>query len=238
MGQSWSNGWKAEVDGVDLGPPTLIDGYANGWYVDPAVVGTGPLAFTISWTPQRLVWVFIGVSAAAMVACLALMLLAGRRPRPLRTLAPDALRPVRPQLGWPWPLDRRPVPDARRPGLAVALALGAGFLVAVGLNVANQWGFPLVAVPLAIALVVALRQPRWRSWLGLAAAGCYLLTGAYVVVQQHRNRYLPDFTWPTHFDRVNILALLAIFLLLGEAILDIARTRREPREPPAPEPPR
>ena len=36
----WSLGWSAQVNGVDLGPPVLIDGYANGSYVAPAVVGT------------------------------------------------------------------------------------------------------------------------------------------------------------------------------------------------------
>jgi len=59
LGQSLSLGWKAEVSGSEsadgsLGAPRLVNGYANGWLVDPGASGT----FTIhlKWTPQNLVW--------------------------------------------------------------------------------------------------------------------------------------------------------------------------------------
>ena len=43
LGQSWSPGFEATTsDGRSLGEPTLINGYANGWLVDPQEFGLGP----------------------------------------------------------------------------------------------------------------------------------------------------------------------------------------------------
>ena len=41
LGESLNNGWEATVagHGTSLGTPTLIDGFANGWLVDPAKFG-------------------------------------------------------------------------------------------------------------------------------------------------------------------------------------------------------
>ena len=72
LGQSQNDGWKATVKGAgSLGSPTLIDGYANGWYVTPT--GSGPIEITLSWTPQKVIWIAIGLSALALVGCLALL---------------------------------------------------------------------------------------------------------------------------------------------------------------------
>ena len=75
LGQSQNDGWKATVKGRgSLGMPTLIDGYANGWYITPT--GSGPIEITLTWTPQRVVWIAIGLSALALAVCLGLI--AGR----------------------------------------------------------------------------------------------------------------------------------------------------------------
>jgi hypothetical protein len=222
------------VGGIDLGTPTLIDGYANGWYVDPAVVGSGDLAFTITWKPQQAVWVAIALSAAAMVVCLALMLFGGRRRRPARIVAADPMRPVEPVVTRPWPF--RPPPrsatdPAVRPSVLVALIVAAVFTVAAAVNITNQRAYPLLALAIGAALFVALRDGRWRSWLGLAAAGAYALTGAFVVLQQVRRDYPSDFIWPAHFEKVHIAALAAIFLLLAEAVTDLVRGAARSRHP-------
>ncbi len=52
--QSWSSGFEAVVDGVDLGVPALVNGFATGWLV--AEPSTTPVAFDVEWTPQRVVW--------------------------------------------------------------------------------------------------------------------------------------------------------------------------------------
>ena len=62
-----------------LGTPTLIDGYANGWYITPT--GSGPIEITLTWTPQRVVWIAIGLSALALAVCLGLIAVAWARRR-------------------------------------------------------------------------------------------------------------------------------------------------------------
>lgn len=232
VGQSWSTGWKATANGHDLGPPTVINGYANGWYVDPAVVGSGPVSLDVTWAPQRIVWIFIVVSALAVAACLGLMVF-GRRRREAHALEPLPGRPDVPELGLPWPWSRREAdataPADRRTAVVAAIAFGAF----VAVDVPTQWGYPLLGVPLALALAWSLRAPRSRSVLGLAAAGSFCLAGAYIFIQQRRNRYLPNFIWPTLFSRVHILGLLAVFLLGAEGLRDVLR--RRPVEP-APSP--
>jgi arabinofuranan 3-O-arabinosyltransferase len=102
LGQSWSTGWTASVNGHDLGTPVAVNGYANGWYVDPAVVGTGPVEIQMAWTPQRVVWVFIAVSLLGLLACLILMIRRPRRRREPPEPADDG-RPLTPELHLPWP---------------------------------------------------------------------------------------------------------------------------------------
>ena len=80
LGQSQNDGWKATVKGAgSLGTPTLIDGYANGWYITPT--GSGPIEITLTWTPQRVVWIAIGLSAIALGVCLGLIAVAWARRR-------------------------------------------------------------------------------------------------------------------------------------------------------------
>jgi arabinofuranan 3-O-arabinosyltransferase len=75
LGESQSRGWVATTrSGVDLGSSTLIDGYANGWYV-PASAATGKVVVSIEWQPQRVVNAAIVASSAALAASLGLVLL-------------------------------------------------------------------------------------------------------------------------------------------------------------------
>ncbi|MEZ5322740.1 MAG: alpha-(1-_3)-arabinofuranosyltransferase family protein [Microthrixaceae bacterium] len=71
LGQSHNDGWHLTVDGKDLGPPQLVDGYANGWRIDPSRLGATP-SFELSWTPQRTVWLALGLSAVGLLLCLLL----------------------------------------------------------------------------------------------------------------------------------------------------------------------
>ncbi|HMK12704.1 MAG TPA: alpha-(1-_3)-arabinofuranosyltransferase family protein, partial [Acidimicrobiales bacterium] len=84
LGQSQNDGWKARVKGAgSLGAPTLIDGYANGWYVTPT--GSGPIEITLTWAPQRIVWIAIGLSTIALVVSLGLIAVAWARRRRVAT---------------------------------------------------------------------------------------------------------------------------------------------------------
>jgi len=70
LGESVNAGWTAQVaGGPSLGGSTLVDGFANGWYVEPHAQ-----SFTVdlSWTPQREVDIALVVSAVAIFLCLLL----------------------------------------------------------------------------------------------------------------------------------------------------------------------
>ncbi len=41
----------------NIGGSTLVDGYANGWRVQPP---SGSFSVTLTWTPQQKVWIAIG----------------------------------------------------------------------------------------------------------------------------------------------------------------------------------
>jgi arabinofuranan 3-O-arabinosyltransferase len=232
QGQSWNPGWTATVNGHALGAPVPINGYANGWYVDPAVVGSGTLTAQIDWTPQKVVWIFIALSIVGLVACLGLMLFGGRRRgrREDTVLAADAGRPLAPALllDWPWRGDEL-APVSRRTALIVA----AGYGVFAAVNLPNEWQFPLLALPLAGALYLALVRIRRRALLGLAAAASFGLAASYYLIQQRRHRFAPNFVWPALFERVHILGVVAVLLFAAEGLRDlVGRPDPDPRDSP------
>ena len=49
--ESFSPGWSASINGVDLGVPTLVNGYAMAWEVPDGVTGD----VLITWEPQRVI---------------------------------------------------------------------------------------------------------------------------------------------------------------------------------------
>ena len=136
-GQAYDPRWKATVDGRDLGPPVLVDGYAAGWRVD--LPGTTHVA-TIRYGPQRVTDAGFVLSGATVLGCLALLVLRapprrvalrGRPPEPVPTgPAPDlptwtdghwtappvpaadwSPPPDRPAADWSPPPDRPPAAD-------------------------------------------------------------------------------------------------------------------------------
>lgn len=103
LGQSQSDGWKATTStGADLSSSTLIDGYANGWYV-PGSAATGETTITLSWAPQRVVTAAIVVSAATLGVSLVLIAVPASVTGPaLRRRRRRRRSPVGPDgSGWP-----------------------------------------------------------------------------------------------------------------------------------------
>ncbi|HUY23268.1 MAG TPA: alpha-(1-_3)-arabinofuranosyltransferase family protein [Acidimicrobiales bacterium] len=87
LGESTNAGWHAITGtGADLGPPQLVDGYANGWLVTPATAGHD-MVIMLQWTPQRLVSASLVVSGVSLALCLALGCLPRRWRARLRRLA-------------------------------------------------------------------------------------------------------------------------------------------------------
>ena len=83
LGQSISNGWQASIGSQSLGTPVLIDGFANGWHVDPAALNAslrgGTMSVSLRWTPQRRVNFALILSALSILGCLVLVLVTTRR---------------------------------------------------------------------------------------------------------------------------------------------------------------
>ena len=104
-GQSFSEGWTAtSAELGDLGAPTLIQGFANGWALDPT---PGTVHVTVEWGPQKVVWAGIGVSLIGVPLCLLILIVPWirrrRRGRGDGSTGPDARRRRR-----GIPLDDRP----------------------------------------------------------------------------------------------------------------------------------
>lgn len=211
VGQSWNDGWEATVEGRDLGPPQLIDGYGNGWLITPA--GPGPVRATVTWAPQRVVWVAIGASVVAVAACLALVVVGlRRRARAGAAVAAGSGQADRTELATPGGRPRE------RVGLGAAMLVAAITAAAAVANLPADGWYPAVALGLGVATFVAYRAPRGRGWLALAGAGCLAVAGAYVVWSQARHGYESDFTWPQQFTRVHVLGLLAPALVALDAL--------------------
>jgi arabinofuranan 3-O-arabinosyltransferase len=63
IGQNFDPGWKASINGHDLGRPLLLDGYAEGW----RVTARGSYTVTVRYGPQRLYNVAIAVSGLTLL---------------------------------------------------------------------------------------------------------------------------------------------------------------------------
>jgi len=226
LGQSHNAGWSAHVRGGgvkgtrSLGPPVLVDGFANGWAVPAGL--RGPLTVTLDWTPQHTVDLALLLSAAALLLCLALAVWPRRRSVP--PVATDHLSlPARPEV-WNVSLPSgRPL--VRRQGVGVLIAVSAATLMVAG---------PVVAVVVAGAAVVVLLRPRAR---GLLTVGSMVLFGVcvlYVLQLQFRYRFPPKIEWPQHFDRIALVPWVVLAFVVTDALsehLRAIRIRRR-RAPP------
>jgi len=90
IGQNFDRRWKASVDGRDLGPPLLLDGFSAGWRIDRA----GTYTVSVRYGQQRLyefaVWLSGGVLAFAIGAVTMGLLRRRRRSRPRWDPAPPS----------------------------------------------------------------------------------------------------------------------------------------------------
>ena len=215
LGQSWSDGWQAELGGADLGRPVLVDGFANGWPVDaPSAAG----ALRIDWVPQRLVWAALGVSAVATALVLVLALVGKRRPRrrPERADPVFTDRPV---------LDVRPsAPSPGTTSLSTSVAVGAGVALIAALNLpaGTLWLAPFIG----LLAGVSLRSWRWSPLPALVAVATFGASAAFTVAQQYRKGYPADFDWPAAFGRVHILGVVALLCIGTAGVVDIVRRFR------------
>jgi hypothetical protein len=234
LGESINPGWKATVDGSgrNLGQPTLIDGFANGWLVRPT--GAGPMSVTLRWAPQSGENLMLVASAIAVLVCVALALSPLRRRRragPGRSAVAGAgagagsvtassVAPADrevPALSSPFGAARA-VPPWIAAVLAAVCGLGAGVIV-------PQTSFFPTFVGVAAGVTLALSVPRARGLLALAVVGFAGGGVVYIIVQQ-ATQHFPSGGWPTHFEEANVLVWTAIVFLGADAVVELVRRSR------------
>jgi hypothetical protein len=219
LGESRSDGWQATVKGSGaLGKSKLVDGYANGWRIDPK--GRNVLDVTLEWTPQRRVWASLALSVLGVVLAIALVVASFVRRRVRARVRARTAPPVGEgdvELVAPF----RPLGERTPRWALVAGPLVGGAIAALVVG-------PAAGVLVAVLLAVALRYPRARAVLTLAPVVLLGFVASYVVVQQLRFRLPPIFEWPTLFPHAEVPAWLAIVLLSADAFVELLRTPHRP----------
>ena len=219
LGQSHNLGWTATSGGRDLGEPTLVNGYANGWQVPAGQT----VRVHLEWTPQKVVWGAIFASVFSVLIALVLVLWPRRTP----ATAAAGLDPTHMSL------DARPaMPRAFRvqrllrysgpaPSRFAKVGTVLGSLAIGGAVIGPIYGLVLAALAL---LVLQVRRARPILTIGapLVFAGC---VGTLMAIQLFR-QYPSGFEWPSYFDVVQQPAWLAVSMLLLDAVVDRCWLRR------------
>ncbi len=221
LGESLNRGWHASLDGRSLGPPQLVDGFANGWLVPASALRAGQsVSVTLEWTPQRLVDVALVVSGAAGALCAAIIAWPRRRTRRRRQARSEDDRGVARLVVVPGDTVTVDVLDTRAPGLqwgrSVAVAVGAGLIALLVTG-------PVAAAAVAAGLVVATRLRLGRLVVAGSAVGAMVATAAAMVVIEGVKGYPGNGQWPSYFEVAALLTWLALVLVVAEGFLRWAR---------------
>ena len=210
FGQSWNTGWEATLDGRSLGRPHLVDGFANGWRIEPS---SDELVVSLRFAPQRRVDVALRGSLVAALACLTLAVWPRRQRLPAATArsgqAPcGSVTPA--PLGWG----------------ATPLSVRSTAIAVVGMG---TLGWLLVAPTVgaivgALTLVAATASlPRWVT--ALAGPVVLAASAAYVVITVARHDLVPGLEWPSELHRAHPLAWCGVLLLAADALVVALRQR-------------
>jgi arabinofuranan 3-O-arabinosyltransferase len=193
LGEGFNDGWKATLDGASLGAPRQISGGFNGWRLPPSAE---PVTVTMTWTPQRTMWIGMILAALAVLACIVLIWRD-------RTTA-DMSTPAAPVPNWP------PETVGRRQSALVAAAL----VVLACLTISPKYGVLAGAVGVIVLIV---RRPLIA---GLAALALMSALSALILRRQIRYRLVANPSWPAAFDDLHRLGLLVVVLLLAATLVD------------------
>ncbi len=208
VGQSYGPEWAASVEGGEILGHEIVSGFANGWYVEPS--GDGPVEVSVTWPPQRSVWVAIVISILALLVCAAALVVDPRR------RAGEARGPV-PSIALLWPLQaENRLVSGWRAGLAIAGAGVAGWLLAT----------PWVGLAMAGAMLLSLGW-RWGA-LAVRLTAVVVLLGAslYIFAKQMIDNLPPDFGWPQNFDAAHWITMAGVLALGVDVVAELIRRRR------------
>jgi arabinofuranan 3-O-arabinosyltransferase len=217
LGESLNSGWHATIAGHDLGPPQLVDGYANGWLLPASTVGHA-VTVSVVWTPQRYVWIALWLSLVGGIACLVILgwsLLTARRR--VAAVAPvpseDASITVRPPL-----LEPALTSDTRLSvGAVVVLAVLAGVVV-----------HPWVGLLVGALTYASIRDRRARLVVRYAPVAIVAFIALYMAGAQAIEHYATGTHWPSIFSWARVPMWIALFLLLVDATVEWLWRRTSP----------
>ena len=191
------------------------------------VAGGGAVTVHLRWAPQG------RVNIALLVSLLAILALPGPG------LPPPGAAPARavatsspadddaPRLASPFAAGGR---RRRRCGVSVIVGVATG-------AVAGVITTPVTGLIVGVATLVALLVPRLRVLLGLAAVGCVLAAGIYVVARQGAAHVTADGAWPSEFGLASTLTWAGLVFLGADATVEVVRRRRSPSPGDAADPP-
>lgn len=187
LGQSFSGGWRATINGVDLGSPSLIDGASMGWRLPNKVDAGSTVVF--DWMPQHRVWLALWLSLAGLLVVCGLAF--GRSTR-TEWLPPDTK-----------PRPSRQTAATTRSGVAL---VGVASLCALCVH----WILlPLLAVGAVWLNARSSRQKLWSFVTTSMFAGATLSTlwtiHAYIV---------RDISWPSKVSYANSLTWIGLAMWL------------------------
>ncbi len=217
LGQSYNQGWHATADGKDLGTPTLVQGYANGWEVPRRADGR-PIHVHLEWTPQRVVWGAIWASVLGVIVALVLALWPRKDTAPFEQEPALDLRPSMPRPLDPARILRYAGPEPGRFAW-IATVITATLFGWLGIG-------PIPAVVLGGAAALALRFRRARPLLTVGGVALFVYGVAWMMVRQATHHYPSGFEWPTYFDGIGQVAWTAVSLLVLDVLVDRCWLRR------------
>jgi len=174
----WNTGWSATIAGDPTDPPIASASGRGTW-----IVTAGPSAdFRSEWTPQRVMWIGLAVSAVGMLAAL-IALVTGRLRRHRIGREPNDAP------------DDSPNSSTRLLGPAVI----SGLVIALFVH-------PIAGVVAAVVTAVEHRLPPIidRILVGLVALGY-----VYILVQQSRYGTPTGFGWPGTYAKAHGVVLFS-----------------------------
>jgi hypothetical protein len=197
----------------------------------------------IKWAPQREVNLALIISALTILVCLVLVFVPVRRRRRAHRRRRDgdgsvsAAPLVEETATEPEPLPEPELVTAYRSqggATSVGWALWIGLVTGVA---AALIASPLLGLVVAVATGVAMRYPKTRLALGIAAAVAIAAAGTYVVAYQAYKQIPPNGGWPTGFGPADSLVWVGMMFIGADAVVEVM-TRHLARLPgPGPLPP-
>jgi arabinofuranan 3-O-arabinosyltransferase len=265
LGQSIDKGWQAVASpgpgapagshSVNLGTPQLVDSFANGWAVTGAdlhALGDGSsFVVSLEWTPQREVWVALGLSGAALGLCLLLAFLPERWRGWARRARRERRRERKAGESGSGSVGGEPVVASGGRAVSVAVAVADQpqlvFFRREPKHRVHWWnaillglitgvvaaGVTSLAVGGGIALlVIAGLLIPWVRWVAAVGSVGFIVAGCLNVIRgQAVHHYLPGSNWAGSFVMAGNRIWIGVVLLLADAVI-VSAGARSPRPAP------